>query len=135
MILITDGASNRGQIDPLTAADLAQRYKIKIYTIGIGKKEFEMQTAFGTQTVTTDVDEETLKKIAEKTGGKFYRSTEASSLKKIFDEISQMEKVEVQEELYQERSDFYQPILLTGIIILAFSMLLMVTFIHNPLEG
>ncbi len=135
MILMTDGASNRGQIDPITAAGLAKRHKIKIYTIGIGKPEFQQQTPFGVQTVKSDCDEPSLQKIAEMTDGKFFRSTDESSLKTIFNNISAMEKVEVTEEHYREENDFYAPILLLGFCIFAFTMLLKVTFVHNPLEG
>ncbi|MEY3443470.1 MAG: hypothetical protein RLZZ519_1751 [Bacteroidota bacterium] len=135
MILLTDGASNRGQIDPITAAGLAKRNKIKIYTIGIGKPEFQQQTAFGVQTIKSDCDEPTLQKVAEMTDGKFFRSTDESSLKNIFESISKMEKVEITEEHYREENDFYGPILLVGFLIFALTMLLKVTFIHNPLEG
>jgi Ca-activated chloride channel homolog len=135
MILLTDGASNRGQIDPATAAQLAARNNIKIYTIGIGKPEFQKQTAFGVQTIKSDCDEPSLKNIAEVTGGQFFRSTDRKSLETIFDKISKMEKVEIQEEIRREEVDLYAPILLLALIVFAFTMLLMVTFIHNPLEG
>lgn len=135
MILLTDGASNRGQLDPITAAGLANRHKIKIYTIGIGKPEFQQRTPFGIQTIKDACDEPSLQKIAEITGGKFFRSTDRSSLETIFDNISQMEKVEVQEEHYSERNDLYGPILMVAFLVFCFNMLLMVTFIHNPLEG
>lgn len=135
MILLTDGASNRGQLDPVTAAGLAKRNRVKIYTIGIGKPEFQQQTAFGVQTIKSDCDEPTLQKIADITGGKFFRSTDENSLETIFENISQMEKVEIQEEHYREENDLYSPILFAGILLFAFTMLVKVTFIHNPLEG
>ncbi len=135
MILVTDGASNRGQIDPVTAAELAKRQKIKIYTIGVGKKEFQQQTLFGTQTVKSDLDEPTMEKIADITGGKFFRSTNRASLHTIFDNISKMEKVEIQEAHYREENDLYFPILALGLLIFCLNMLVMITFVHNPLEG
>lgn len=135
MILLTDGASNRGQIDPITAAGLAKRNKIKIYTIGIGKPEYRQETPFGVQTVKSDCDEPTLRKVAEMTDGKFFRSTDKNSLSTIFESISKMEKVEIQEEHYREENDFYAPILMVAFLVFAFNMLLKVTFIHNPLEG
>jgi Ca-activated chloride channel homolog len=135
MILITDGASNRGQIDPITAAGLAKRHNIKIYTIGVGKKEFQQNSIFGSQTVKSDLDEPTMEKIAEMTGGKFFRSTDKRSMGTIFDNISKMEKVEIQETHYREENDLYGPILLVALVIFCINMLLMITFIHNPLEG
>lgn len=135
MILLTDGASNRGQIDPVTAAEMAKRFKIKIYTIGIGKKEFTQTTMFGTQTIKSDVDEPTMEKIAEVTGGKFFRSTDERSLKTIFDNISGMEKTEIEEAHYREETDLYAGILILGFLLFGFNLLLMITFIHNPLEG
>jgi Ca-activated chloride channel homolog len=135
MILITDGASNRGQVDPITAAELAKRYKIKIYPIGVGKKEFQQNTAFGSQTIQSDLDEPTMKQIAEITGGQFFRSTDKRSLQSIFDNISKMEKVEVQESKYKEENDLYGPILFIGLIVFFGNLLLMITFVHNPLEG
>jgi Ca-activated chloride channel family protein len=102
MILITDGSSNRGQIDPITAAELAKRHKVKIYPIGVGKKEFVQVTPFGSQTVKSDLDEPTMQSIAETTGGEFFRSTDKRSLGTIFDKISKMETVEVEEFQYRE---------------------------------
>lgn len=135
LILLTDGASNRGQIDPLTAAELAEETGIKIYAIGIGKEEYQRQTMFGTQTIKSDLDEETLEKIADKTGGRFFRSTDAKSLDKIFGIISGMEKVEIKEERYREEKDTYTPLLVWAGIFFAASLLIMMTFVYNPLEG
>jgi Ca-activated chloride channel family protein len=135
MILITDGSSNRGQIDPITAAELAKRNKIKVYTIGVGKPEFTQQTAFGPQTIKSDLDEGSLKRIAEITGGQFFRSTDKRSLQTIFDKISSMEKVEIEELSYRQENDLYMPMLFWALIIFCVNVLVMVTFIHNPLEG
>lgn len=135
MILLTDGASNRGQIDPITAANLAHDEGIKIYAIGIGKEEFQRRTMFGTQTIKSDLDEETLKKIAELTDGQFFRSTNAKSLDEIFDQISQMEKVEIQEYKNREERDIYPGMLLWAGIFMTLSIVVMMTFVYNPLEG
>ena len=135
MILMTDGASNRGQIDPLTASNLAKENQIKIYSVGIGKEEYQRQTMFGVQTIKSDLDEETLKQIADDTGGQFFRSTDEKSLEKIFDVISGMEKIEIQENRYREEKDTYAPMLMWAGLILGLSLLLMITFMYNPLEG
>ncbi|MCB9235923.1 MAG: VWA domain-containing protein [Bacteroidia bacterium] len=135
MILMTDGASNRGQLEPALAARLARKRGIKIYSIGIGKKTFTQQTAFGPQTVKSDLDEEALQEIADITGGLFFRSTDESGLETIFSKISQMEKTEILEETSKDVTDKYPQFLLWGIILLVAGFLLMGTFLFNPLEG
>lgn len=135
IILLTDGASNRGQISPATAANLAKEKNIKIYSIGIGKEEYVRQTIFGNQTVKSDLDEGSLKEISELTGGKFFRSTNEKSLEEIFENISSMEKVEIKEEHYREETDLYPDVVLLGFILLCLGFVLAATFIHNPLEG
>lgn len=135
MILLTDGASNRGEIDPITAAGLAKEQEIKIYAIGIGKEEYTRKTMFGTQTIPSDLDEETLKEVAKITNGQFFRSENESSLESIFAQISQMEKVEIKGEVVREEKDHYTPILVVAGILLGLSLLFALTFIYNPLEG
>ncbi len=135
MILMTDGASNRGQIDPVMAARLAVDEKIKIYCIGIGKKEFVQQGPFGTsQTVTSDLDEESLKEIAAITGGEFFRSTDEQGLGTIFSRISSMEKTEVMEENQKDISDLYPKFLFWGFLSFAAAFLLILVGLFNPLE-
>lgn len=135
IILLTDGASNRGQISPATAANLAKEKDIKIYSIGIGKEEYQRQTIFGSQTVKSDLDEASMKEISDLTGGKFFRSTNEKSLEEIFKSISSMEKVEIKEEHYREETDLYPGVVLVGFILLCAAFILAATFIHNPLEG
>lgn len=134
MILMTDGANNRGQIDPITAAKLASQMNMRIYAIGIGKEEFTRYTPTGYRKFASDLDEETLQKIAQVARGQYFRATDPDGLKKIFDEISQLEKVEIHQELYSQVNDLYPPVLLAGIICLLVGFLLMVSFMYNPLE-
>jgi Ca-activated chloride channel family protein len=135
MVLLTDGASNRGQIDPITAAKVASEKRVKIYTIGIGKEEFVQRGPFGSQVVKSDLDEKSMQEIADLTGGKFYRCTDEKGLQAIFDEISNMEKVEIKVDEYREETDLYVNVLLTGLALLTLAFVSMATFIHNPLEG
>lgn len=135
MILLTDGASNKGEIDPITAAELAKDADIKIYAIGIGKEEYQRKTMFGIQTIPSDLDEGTLKEISAITGGQFFRSEDESSLRSIFDQISNMEKVEIKGEVVREEKDHYSPILVVSGILLGLSLLIALTFVYNPLEG
>jgi Ca-activated chloride channel family protein len=134
MILITDGANNRGQIAPITAARLAATYGIKIYAIGVGKDEYSRYTPTGFQKVESDLDEATLKEIARLSQGKYFRATDPEGLQDIFAEISELEKVEVTEEMYRQVSDFYPAFLIAALISLAIAYLLMVSFMYNPLE-
>jgi Ca-activated chloride channel homolog len=91
IVLMTDGANNSGHIDPVTATEAAQALGVKIYTIGLGNREFveshNMPSGFLP-------DEETLKQIAKMTGGQFYRGDNSEKLRQIYDEIDKMEKTE-----------------------------------------
>ena len=86
MILITDGSSNAGEIDPRTAAELAATYNIKIYTIGTGTNQ-DVSFIPGAGYIRNEIDEETLSYIAEKTGGRYFRAKDLQALESIFSEI------------------------------------------------
>jgi len=98
VILLTDGQNNAGNIPPLTAADAAKALGIKVYTIGAGTRglaPFPVRDFFGNlvyQPTKVDVDEDTLKKIAEKTNGTYFRATDTASLQKIYADIDRMER-------------------------------------------
>lgn len=96
VILLTDGANNSGQLDPLKAAALASRANVKIYTIGIGAEVMESRSLFGTRTTnpSADLDEKTLKGIAEATGGKFFRARNPQELAEIYLELNRLEPIE-----------------------------------------
>ena len=106
IILLSDGRNNAGELDPMTAAELAKTFDIKIYTIGAGKKgkaRYPVQ-GFGGRTqyrlVDVQIDEEVLQSIAQSTGGKYFRATDNEKLRKIYDEIDQLEKTIIQEKKY-----------------------------------
>jgi Ca-activated chloride channel family protein len=112
MILLTDGINNRGEIDPLTATQIAQNYGIKIYTVGVGTMgtaPYPVQTPFGTryQNVPVEVDEETLKKVAAMTGGRFYRATDNRKLEAIYAEIDELEKTEMEVRVYRKYAELF----------------------------
>ena len=103
IILLTDGVNNRGQISPLTVADIAKDLGIKVYTIGVGRNGDAPYPVFDergreVQTVMmkVEIDEDMLSEIAEKTGGKYFRATDKQSLTQIYDEINTMEKSRVE---------------------------------------
>ena len=102
VILLTDGVNNRGQIAPLTAADIAQEQGIKVYTIGVGSNgvaPYPAYDAFGQivfQNMKVEIDEKMLREIAEKTGGEYFRATDKTSLESIYQQIDKMEKSKVE---------------------------------------
>ncbi len=113
VILLTDGVNNRGEIAPLMAAEIARSQGIRVYTVGVGtrgKAPYPAVDIYGNPTgdvvmAEVEIDEQTLRAIAEKTGGRYFRATDKATLKAIYDEINQLEKskVEVTERVaYQE---------------------------------
>jgi Ca-activated chloride channel family protein len=101
VVLLTDGVNNAGQIDPLTAAEAAKSLGIKVYTIGAGRPgqvPMPQETVFGKQVVMVEsvIDEATLQKIADTTGGLFFRAQDSAGLRKIYDQINQLEKSQVE---------------------------------------
>lgn len=130
IILLTDGQNNQGEIDPLTGADLAISMKVKIYTIGVGTRgeaPVPAIDAFGRQVMIrqkVDVDDQTLTKVAEMTGGKYFRATDNASLKKIYDDIGALEKTKIEVKQYYQYEEKYFPFLLSGVILLLIIFLL-----------
>lgn len=106
-ILLTDGVNNRGEIDPLTAAEMAEDFGVKVYTIGIGSMgtaPYPVQDMFGRtfyQNVPVEIDEELLREISERTNAKYYRATNRTRLEEIFADIEKLEKTKI--ESYGER--------------------------------
>ncbi|MCH2183382.1 MAG: VWA domain-containing protein [Mariniblastus sp.] len=103
MILLTDGENNSGSIDPIPAAELAKSFDIKIYTIGVGTKGRAPVPITDPYTgrkvlqmMDVNIDEETLQKVADETGGKYFRATDTESLANIYAEIDQLEKSNVE---------------------------------------
>lgn len=137
MILLTDGDNTAGNIDPITAAELAAAYDIKIYTICVGKegkvpygKDFFGRTNY----VENTVDESNLREIANIGSGQFYRVSDNAALQNVFDLIDQYEKAEIKETRYKNTTDFYPIYLKWGILFFLLFMLSKSTFISNILE-
>ncbi len=133
IILLTDGSNNRGEIDPQTAADLAATYKIKIYTIGVGTNASQAPIEIDGRKlmVSVDIDETTLKEIAKKTGGRYYRATDNKSLKSIYEEIDQLEKSDIQVTEYCKKTEEYLPWILAALIMLAVEIVLRKTLLQH----
>lgn len=130
LILLTDGENNSGEIDPVTAADLAVSFGIKVYTIGAGTRGMApypiQDPIFGKryQNVQVDIDEEMLTKIAEMTGGNYFRATDAEELKQIYNRIDELERTKVEELIYTDYLDLYPRFLLPGILLILIALLL-----------
>jgi len=130
IILITDGVNNSGMINPKDAADLAKRYKIKVYTIAVGKNgmaPFPVKDFFGRtvyQNFPVEVDEDLLRDIAQKTDGKFFSAGNKKALGGIYEEINKLETTEIEEIKYYHYDEwFYYPVFL-GLALLLLEFIL-----------
>ncbi len=123
IILLTDGRNNAGAITPTQAAEIAKTYGIKIYSIGVGsfgKAPFLVDSFFGKRYVyrNVELDELTLKIIAAKTDGKYFRAASADALKKVYDQIDLLETTEVKVIEHSEYSELFPRFLIPGLILL-----------------
>jgi Ca-activated chloride channel family protein len=137
IILLTDGRNNRGQIDPLSGARLAQTLGIKVYTIGVGTEGEAPypidDPILGRRyiNVSADIDEETLQQIAAATGGQYFRATDARALKLIFDRIDRMERTEIRVRGYVRRAERFAYALYPGAILILAEMALGLTLLRR----
>lgn len=135
IILITDGSNNSGNIDPITAAELAKTFNMKVYAICIGRGglvPFPVNDPlFGKRYVQADVeiDELTLKRIADITGGLFFRARDPQSLTQIYDRINELEKTEVKVKEYRTYEELFALFLLPALLALLFEVLLSKTYL------
>jgi Ca-activated chloride channel homolog len=114
LILLTDGANTAGELQPLGAAELAQQEHVKIYTIGFGADEMIVDNGFfGARKVnpSQDLDEPTMRSIAEKTGGRYFRARDLEELSEIHEELNRLEPIESEQEMFRPVKDlFYWPL-------------------------
>jgi Ca-activated chloride channel family protein len=123
IILLTDGVNNRGAIAPLTAAEIAKTFGIRVYTIGVGTHGMApvpVQTPYGTryQNAKVEIDEETLKQIAAATDGRYFRATDNEKLREIYREIDEMEKSKIDVKEYSKQEEEYMRFGLLATILL-----------------
>ncbi len=113
LILLTDGQNNRGEIDPVTASEVAQTMDVRIYSIGVGthgEAPFPFDDPFGgqrRQMIPVEIDEDMLSSVAEKTGGRYFRATNKETLQSIYVEIGELEKTEIEERFYTDYTERY----------------------------
>ena len=122
VILLTDGRNNRGELDPITAAKVAKKIDVRIYTIGAGKRGEALypiqDPIFGKRYVhmPVEIDEEVLTEIADITGGRYFRATDRQSLAQIYEEIGEMEKTKIEVKQFTRYSELYGPYLLFALL-------------------
>jgi Ca-activated chloride channel family protein len=125
VVLLTDGDNNMGRVSPATAAEAAQALGIKVYTIGSGSRgnaPYPVGDAFGRtvyRQIPVEFDEEILKQIAATTGGSYFRATDTQSLQRIFSEIDELEKSEVEIQKVEQYKDLFPWFVLAGVVLLA----------------
>lgn len=129
IILLTDGRNNAGKIDPKVSASLAEKYKIKIYTIGVGtrgKAPIMIDTPFGQNQVyqQVDIDEPLLEEMAANTAGKYYRATGTQELSAIYDEIDKLERTEIKVKEHVEYNELFASFLVIAFLLLVFEAIL-----------
>jgi Ca-activated chloride channel family protein len=138
VILLTDGSNNMGSIPPVTAAEIAKQFNVRVYTVGIGTKgyaPYPVQTPFGIQyqQIQVDVDEGTLTKIADITGGKYFRATDNRTLKNIYDQIDKLEKAKIDVTQFHKKSECFLPFALIGLFFLLTEFVLKNTLFKGAL--
>jgi Ca-activated chloride channel family protein len=122
IVLVTDGANNAGEIDPGTAIDIARAMEVRVYAVLVGRggkvpMPVQVQDPITGQVVTrtlpveVDIDEELMKRIAERTGGEFFRAIDPGSLRAIFDRIDKLEKSEIKQTAFKRYRELFPPVL------------------------
>ena len=126
IILLTDGVHNCGNVSPQTAAEIARQYNVRIYTIGIGRNGMApFPIGYNsTQMVPVEIDEKTMTKISEETGGKYFRAEENQELSEIYDEIDKMERTKLSSMQHYKKRDIFEPFALVAFICLLSELLI-----------
>jgi Ca-activated chloride channel family protein len=136
VILLTDGENNRGAVAPVTAAEIAKTFGIRVYTVGVGSigtAPYPVQTQYGIQLrdMEVKIDEETLQKISDITDGKYFRATSNSKLEDIYKEIDQLEKSKIDVHEFSRKSEEFLPFALLGALFLIVSLFFRVTIFRS----
>ncbi len=126
IILLTDGVNNSGNISPQTAAEIAKKYGIRIYTIGIGRNgmaPYPLPTG-GTAMLPVEIDEQTMTKISTETGGQYFRAQKNAELDAIYQDIDKMERTKFNVKQFSRRGELYQPFAIAAMVVLLLEILL-----------
>jgi Ca-activated chloride channel family protein len=138
VILLTDGSNNSGSIPPVTAAEIAKQFGVRVYTVGIGTNgyaPYPVQTPMGVQyqRMKVDIDEGTLSKIATITGGKYFRATNNSALKDIYEQIDKLEKAKIDVTQYRKKTERFLPFAIIALVLLSLEFLTKNTLLKGAL--
>ncbi|MFV0390368.1 MAG: vWA domain-containing protein [Paludibacteraceae bacterium] len=136
IILLTDGSNNRGDIAPMTAAEIAKTFGIRVYAIGVGSHgmvSMPVQTPFGVrfEKMKSEFDEATLEKIAEITGGQYFRATNNAKLREVYQEIDQLEKTKISVQEFSNKSELYFIFALLAFLLLLTEILVRNTWLKT----
>ena len=136
VILLTDGVNNSGEIDPITAAQIAQKFGIRIYTVGVGTEgeaPYPFQTPFGKryQMVPVEIDEKILNEVANITDGKYFRATDNKKLEEIYQIIDTLEKTRVEITSYRKAKELFYNWLAVGLFLLIVELILSRTYLRK----
>jgi Ca-activated chloride channel family protein len=136
VILLTDGENNRGEVAPMTAAEIAKTFGIRVYTVGVGSvgtAPYPVQTPFGIELreMEVKIDEPLLTEMANVTGGKYFRATSNKKLVEIYKEIDQLEKSKIDVHQFSRRSEEFLPFAIIGALLLLASLFLRTTLFRN----
>jgi len=136
VILLTDGENNRGEVAPLTAAEIAKTFGIRVYTVGVGSigtAPYPVQTPFGIELrdMEVKIDEGLLKEIANITGGQYFRATGNKKLEEIYKEIDALEKSKIDVQQFNRKSEEFIPFAILGALFLIAAILLRTTIFRN----
>ena len=136
IILLTDGTNNTGVVDPLTAAEIARTFGIRVYTIGVGTQgmaPYPVQTPYGIryQNMPVEIDEAKLRQIASTTEGAYFRATDKAALQNIFEEIDQMEKSKIEVKHFSKKDEKYFVFGLIGMVLLITQAVLRYTLLRK----
>ncbi len=136
VILLTDGENNSGEIAPVTAAEIAKTFGIRVYTIGVGSigtAPYPVQTPYGVQLreMEVKIDEETLQDISQITDGRYFRATSNTKLEEIYRDIDRLEKSKIEVREFSRKSEEFLPFALAGILFLVLSLVLRTTIFRS----
>lgn len=136
IILLTDGENNRGFVDPLSAAEIAKVYNLRVYTIGVGTiglAPYPIETPFGRQYQQMEVriDEKLLGRIADMTGGKYFRATNKNKLEEIYQEIDKLEKSKVDVTEFKKKKEEFLPFALGALLFLLIDSFVSMTVLRR----
>lgn len=139
VILLTDGENNAGSIDPMTAAEMAKIFGIRVYTIGAGRRgtaPYPVQTPFGTRIehIEVNIDETLLRNIADETNGRYFRAETNQKLIEIYDEIDKLERSKIDINEFRHMHEEFAPLVIWAIILLVCSFILRKTIFRSITE-